>query len=168
MTPHFENGNNFRMLLAGYVRRRGVFAFWRKYRIAIFNVVTLRPCPRWVTSSGMVLGTRRFMPATDFGSIPPDLQAIGGDNTSFVLPYIFHDDCVRNGGLYLRLTSGNWVFLPITRVDADRMLRQWVRADDGSWREAETVRWGAGIGTVVSWVCDRLRPRQERVVSCGR
>ena len=149
MKEHFENENNYDLKPIGYLKRRGMVFFIRKYKIRVRDAVMGMPAPVWIDANGDRWTTRTVVKASDLGSIPPDLQCFAGDNSGHELPFIFHDDAVSNGGLY-RTRSGVTEFIKIPRTRADQMLYSWIRADDGGRWEAIKIWSGASLGTLWS------------------
>jgi len=136
-----------------YIWRRGALLFFRKYKISLVDVTFSEIfTPAYVTEGGVRYtcvgtcpGLGPHLVGSDNGSVPPDLQGISVDNAGHALPFFFHDFMCRKGYVYI-----DWRMMPVTRKQADKLLRLMIMADGlGRWQARKVyagVRIGANTG----------------------
>jgi len=124
--------------------------FLRKYRVDVNDVVMEVPYPTFIDTGGVMYQTRPIVPESDGGSIPPAFRWIAGDEDAFPLSYTFHDDGVRNGGLY-RVIMGRRIFVPMPRSEVDDLLSRMLPAEGCKRYQAKKIVLGARIGTLFAF-----------------
>jgi len=89
---------------------------------------------------------------TDKGSVPP-VARLFIRPTAYERAYAFHDYGYRYGGLFQSRggCGAGYVFVPMSRLEVDLLLRETILNSGGSWAAAEAVYRGVRVGAGGPW-----------------
>ena len=140
--------------------RKVKYAFDHCFPTTLYHVRASEYKPvTWIDSAGDAWTFNKSF-WSDRGSIPNFLHCLCEPDT-FLIPFYFHDSACRFKGLHK-----NGVFHPLTRLECDAMLRQWVLDSDGTTWQAEGiyrgVRLGAALGIGGNWGAGDLRKQLQK------
>jgi hypothetical protein len=95
---------------------------------------------------------------TDGGSIPPPLWGLPGlSPLLFPYTYALHDSAFKYGGLWV-----NGTFTKLTRIKANNLTLDGIRAEGGSIAARWQVRTGLALGSWAAWDDDRQAEARAR------
>ena len=135
--------------------RKVKYAFDHCFPTTLYHVRADKIAPvAWVDCEGNIWTFNRSF-WSDRGSVPSFLHFLCEPDT-FLIEFYFHDAAGRFKGLYK-----NGVFHPLTRLECDTMLRQWILDGGGTQWQADGiyygVRAGARLGIGGNWGKGDLR-----------
>lgn len=116
------------------------FYWWGWPKPPTYHITIDRQNPLYfVDRYGRKLTPRRKYDS-DLASIPPPFDRIWSP-AEFKLSGIIHDDCCKNGGLYLINDKGAQSFLPMTRKEADTLIEDMAQVECNLLGKGEWYQW---------------------------
>jgi hypothetical protein len=156
MKSHFYNQYGFRDTV-----RRVDYLFDHCFPTTIYHV-TLDPLNpmQWVDKFGFAWTMNKSFDS-DRGSVPSCLHWLCEPDT-FLKSFYMHDSACRFKGLHRStIINQDGEFVPLTRLQCDEMLHQWVLDEGGARWQANGiyygVRAGARLGIGGNWGAGDLR-----------
>lgn len=120
-----------------------------------FQIDFMHPLEYHIRAGGVFQPDRHWK--TDMGSIPVFIQALTGINKdSFLLSFLLHDcACIHKGLFWKYPGAAGFIFRPLNRATRDELLRDCIRAEGGSWLQAQAVYRAVRLYAICTfqWTC---------------